>query len=115
MSNRYARILATGGAAVLVATLGTAPALAATTWTIQPGGAITAKSGKIVLEDTKTGSVLPCPSSAASGTLKRGSGLADAGIGKIKSVTFAAQAPAATARARAACYSPCRPLTCPGT
>ena len=64
MSNGCARILATGGAAVLVATLGTAPALAATTWTIQPGGAITAKSGKIVLKDTKTRALFPCPSEA---------------------------------------------------
>jgi hypothetical protein len=93
MSNRYARILAIGGAVVLVATLGAAPALAATTWTIRPGGAITAKSGKIALKDTKTGSVLPCPSSAAGGTLKRGSGLAGTGIGKIKSVTFTGAGP----------------------
>ena len=45
MSNRYARILATGGTAVLVAAIGVPAALAAaTTWTIQPGGAVHAKS-----------------------------------------------------------------------
>jgi hypothetical protein len=115
MSNRHTRILAIGGAAVLVATLGTAPALAATTWTIRPGGAITATSGKIALKDTKTGSVLPCPSSATSGTLKRGSGLAGAGIGKIKSVTFTGAGPNGDCAGPAACYSPCGPLTCPGT
>ena len=42
MSNRYARILAAGGAAVLVAALGAPAALGAataTTWTVRPGGA----------------------------------------------------------------------------
>jgi hypothetical protein len=59
MSNRYARILAIGGAVVLVATLGAAPALAATTWTIRPGGAITAKSGKIALKVVMSGCPTP--------------------------------------------------------
>ena len=39
MSTRYARPLIAGSAAVLVATLGATAALAATTWTIRPGGA----------------------------------------------------------------------------
>jgi hypothetical protein len=83
MSNRYARILAAGCAAVLVATLGTTAALAASTWTIRPGGAITATSGRIAIEDTTTGAVLKCNPSTASGRLKSGSGLPGAGIGSI--------------------------------
>ena len=50
MSIRYARILIAGGAALLVAALGVPAALAAAaakTWTVQPGGAITAAAGKI--------------------------------------------------------------------
>jgi hypothetical protein len=50
MSNRYARILAAGGAAVLVAALGRSAALAATTtmtWTVRPGGATTATAGML--------------------------------------------------------------------
>ena len=63
MSNRYARILAAGGAAVLVAGLGVTTALAAATaktWTVQPGGAVHAKSGRFTIKDTTTGSVITC-------------------------------------------------------
>lgn len=88
MSNRYARILAVGGAAVLVATLGTAPALAAGTWTIRPGGAVTAMSGKVALKDHKTGTVLTCLSATASGTLKHGSGLAGSRAGSLSAAGF---------------------------
>jgi hypothetical protein len=96
MSNRYARILAAGGAAVLVAALGVPAALAAATsnsWTVAPGGSMQATSGEVVLKDTTTGSVLPCRSSTVSGTLKSGSGLAGTGIGKITSVTFKGAGP----------------------
>jgi hypothetical protein len=86
MSSRYARILAAGGAAVLAVTLAPAPALAATTWTIQPGGAITATSGRFTLKDTRTGSVVPCVSATASGTLKRGSGLPGSRAGSLSAV-----------------------------
>jgi hypothetical protein len=90
MSNRYARILAAGSAAVLVAAVGVPAVLAATakTWTVQPGGAITAMSGRFTFTDSGTGAVAVCVSSTASGTLKSGSGLAGTGIGKITSVTF---------------------------
>ena len=97
MSNRCcARILAAGCAAVMVAGLGVSTALAtatAKTWTIQPSGAVHAKSGRFTVVDTTTGSVLPCPSSTANGTLKSGSGLAGTGIGKITSVTFKGAGP----------------------
>jgi hypothetical protein len=42
--NRHARILLAGCAAVAATALGATAALAATTWTIKPGGAITASS-----------------------------------------------------------------------
>jgi hypothetical protein len=88
MSNRYARILAAGGAAVLLAALAAAPALAATTWTIQPGGAIAATSGKFDFKDRKTGTVLTCTSVTASGKLKRGSGLPGSRAGSLSAVSF---------------------------
>jgi hypothetical protein len=89
MSNRYARILAAGCAAVLAAALAAAPALAATTWTIQPGGAITAtSSGRFTLKDTRTGTVLGCVSVTASGTLKHGSGLPGSRAGLLSAVGF---------------------------
>jgi hypothetical protein len=88
MSNRYARILAAGGAAVLTATLAAAPALATTTWTIRPGGAITATSSRFTLKDTKTGAALPCASATSSGTLKRGSGLPGSHAGSLSAVGF---------------------------
>jgi hypothetical protein len=87
MSNRCTRILAAGGAAVLAAALGAAPALAATTWTIQPGGAITATSGTVALKDHKTGTVFVCRgSSTASGTLRHGSGLPGSRVGSLSAV-----------------------------
>ncbi len=90
MSNRYARILAAGCAAVFAATLAAAPALAATTWTIKPGGAITATSGGLTLTDTTTGTVCFSSSSAiASGTLKHGSGLPGSRAGSLSGVSFA--------------------------
>jgi hypothetical protein len=88
MSSRYARILAAGGAAVLAATLTAAPALAAITWTIQPGGAITATSGRITLKDTTIGTVISCASSTASGTLRSGSGLSGSDAGSLSAVSF---------------------------
>ncbi len=88
MSNRYARILVGGCAAVLTATLAATPALAATTWTIQPGGAITAASGDAVVKDTTTGTVLTCTSATASGMLKSGSGLPGSRAGALSAVGF---------------------------
>jgi hypothetical protein len=92
MSNRNARILAAGGAAVLVAALGSPAALAAptaTTWTVQPGGAITATSGSLTLTNPPSGSVSDtCTLSTMSGTLKAGSGLPGPGIGSISMAAF---------------------------
>jgi hypothetical protein len=97
MSNRYTRMLAAGGAAVLVAALRVPAALAAVTaktWTVQPGGAVHAtSSGPFTFIDITTGVWIKCQSSTASGTLKSGSGLAGAGIGKITPVTFKGSGP----------------------
>lgn len=91
MGNRYARILVAGGAAVLVAALGSPAALAAataTTWTVQPGGAITAAGGSLTLTDTNGAVSDTCASSTMSGTLKAGSGLPGSGIGSISMAAF---------------------------
>jgi hypothetical protein len=88
MSNRYARVLTAGGAAVLAATLGVSPALAAGTWTIRPGGGIQATSGRFTFTDTTTGTVGVCGSSTASGTLKTGSGLPGSRAGSLSAVGF---------------------------
>ena len=111
MSNRYARIMAAGGAAVLVAALAVPAALAAAiagTWTVQPGGAITEMSGPVTVSDTMTGP-FRCVSSTASGTLKSGSGLPGLRPAPCRP-------PASfTVATRPAPGSPCTPLACPGT
>jgi hypothetical protein len=88
MSNRHARILAASGAAVLVTALGVPAALAAGTWTVQPGGGIQAASGKFTFTDTTDQQVQNCASSTASGTLKGGSGLPGADVGSLSAVSF---------------------------
>jgi hypothetical protein len=89
MSNRYGRILATGFAAVVAASLAAAPALAATTWTIQPGGSITAmSSGRFTFIDHTTGTATACLSATVSGTLKHGSGLPGSRVGSLSAVSI---------------------------
>jgi hypothetical protein len=87
-SPRSARILFAACAAALVAALGVTTALAATTWSIRPGGAITAKSGTATFNDTKTGGLFTCTSLSARGTLKTGSGLPGTHAGSISAVGF---------------------------
>jgi hypothetical protein len=60
----------------------------AATWTVKPGGAITAKAGTTTLKDTKTGSTLSCASSSGKGTVKTGSGLSGTNIGSITALSF---------------------------
>jgi hypothetical protein len=81
-------LLAGATAAAAVLTLSAAPALAATTYTVSPGGAYTGTAGTTTFTDTSTGSVLTCKSATAKGTLKSGSGLSGTGIGTITSTTF---------------------------
>jgi len=68
--------------------LAAAPALAVTTWTVKPGGAVTGKAGTTKVADTTNGLSATCTSSVATGTLKKGGGLAGAGIGTITSLAF---------------------------
>jgi hypothetical protein len=68
--------------------LAAAPALAATTWTVKPGGAVTAKAGTTTVNDVTAGLTVTCTSSTIKGTLKTGSGLAGKGLGAISSLAF---------------------------
>lgn len=83
------RVLFTGAAtaAVIGASAGVALAVAAT-FSVSPGGAITAKAGTTTLTDTNTGSVLTCASSTSSATLKSGHGISGAGLGSITKLSF---------------------------
>jgi hypothetical protein len=85
---RYARPLIAGSAAVLAAILGATAAFAATTWTVKPGGAVTAGAPGASFKDTTTGSKQTCGSMTASATLKSGSGLPGSGAGSISAFAF---------------------------
>jgi hypothetical protein len=74
-------------AAVIGVSAGIAAAVAIT-FSITPGGAITAAAGTTTLKDTNTGSVLTCTSSASTATLKKGSGISGASLGSISKLTF---------------------------
>jgi hypothetical protein len=83
------RVLFTGVATAVAVGASAGVALAvAITFTISPGGAITAKAGTTTLKDTNTGSVLTCASSSSSGTLKKGSGVAGSNLGSITKLSF---------------------------
>ena len=81
---------ALAGAAVLASSTGAAPpaAATATTWTVRPGGAITATAGTTTLTDTTTGSTFLCASSSMTGTLNSGGGLLGTGIGSITAAAY---------------------------
>jgi hypothetical protein len=82
-------MLLTGAATALVIGVSTSAALAVNaTWTVKPGGAITAKAGTTTLTDTTTHQAVVCTSSSTKATLKKGSGLSGTGIGSITSVSF---------------------------
>src|SRR5215467_6602039 len=83
------RILLTGGATALTigATAGVALAVAIT-FSISPGGNISASAGKTSLKDVNTGAVLSCTSSKSTGTLKSGHGISGTNLGSIKTLTF---------------------------
>lgn len=82
------RALVLGAAAASVFSLAAAPALAATTWTVKPGGAIKGTAGATVVTDSTKGLSVTCTSSVAKGLLKTGSGLAGKGIGTVASLAF---------------------------
>lgn len=91
---RAGSVLVMGAALAGALGLSAGSAIAATnakvaaTWTVKPGGAITAKAGKTTLKDTKTGTVLTCASSSGKGTVKKGSGLSGFHIGTITALGF---------------------------
>ena len=85
---RTGTILVMGAATAAVIGLTSAPAFSATTFTVKPGGAITAKAGKTTLKDKNTGSTLSCASSSGKGSVKSGSGLSGTGIGSISALSF---------------------------
>ena len=89
MRKHLTAVLLGTGAAALALGIGTATAMAttATTWTVNPGGAVTGTAGKTTLKDKVTLQVLTCQSSATKATLKKGSGLTNP-LGKITSATF---------------------------
>jgi hypothetical protein len=90
LRNRLSRrILLTGAAtaATIGVTAGVALAVLIT-FTITPGGAITATAGTTTLTDTNTGSVLTCTSSTSSGTLHSGSGISGTSLGTISALSF---------------------------
>jgi hypothetical protein len=83
------RVLFTGAATAVAIGASAGVALAvAITFSIHPGGNITASAGVTKLTDTNTGSVLSCTSSKSTGTLKSGSGIGGASLGTIKTLTF---------------------------
>src|SRR5262249_50236223 len=83
------RVLFTGAATAVAIGASAGVALAvAITFTIHPGGNITATAGVTTLKDTNTGSVLTCKTSNSTGTLKAGSGISGANLGSIKTLKF---------------------------
>ncbi len=80
--------LLTGCAAMLTAVLGATTALAAATWTITPGGAVTAKSGHAPITDPAIGGLMTCLSLTASGTLTSGSGVPGPDAGSLSAFGF---------------------------
>jgi hypothetical protein len=87
-SQGMGKALVMGATAASVIGLAAAPALAAVTWTVKPGGAGTGTAGTTVVSDATAGQSVSCTSSVAKGTLKKGSGLAGAGIGTLTSLAF---------------------------
>ena len=83
------RILLTGGATALAVGVSAGVALAvAITFSISPGGAITAKAGTTKLHDVNTNQNLQCTSSTSSGTLKSGHGISGTNLGSITKLSF---------------------------
>ena len=82
------RALVLSATAAAVVGLAAAPVLAATTWTVKPGGTFKGTAGKTVVTDTTKGLSVPCTSSVMNGSLKTGSGLSGTGIGTVTSLAF---------------------------
>jgi hypothetical protein len=81
--SRSAQILLTSMAACLAVGLAAGPALAAATWTIKPGGAVTLGLVTATIKDTTTASEITCKRGNLAGKLKSGSGLTGTSAGSI--------------------------------
>lgn len=88
MTRRARKVLLTARPAALAIVLGAASSSAAATatWTVSPGGAVSA-SGPAQVKDTKTGTAGKCATARLSGTLKSGSGLSSS-LGTVTSASF---------------------------
>jgi hypothetical protein len=77
--------MATGAALLTAVGLGTAPVSAATapTWTIKPGGTITATASSALVQDTTNGAKISCSGTALTAKLKSGSKLAGQNAGSL--------------------------------
>jgi hypothetical protein len=85
------RILFTGGATALAVGVSAGVALAvAITFSITPGGNISASAGTTTLKDVTNPShaTLTCASSNSTGTLKSGHGISGANLGSITALSF---------------------------
>jgi len=83
------KLLFTGSATALAIGASAGVALAvAITFSITPGGNVSASTSKTNFTDVVTSSVLACASSAATGTLKSGHGISGTNLGSIKTLTF---------------------------
>ena len=86
---RPASILVAGVALATAVGLSAAPALAAAkTWTISPGGTITAKAKKATVSDTTSGNSLTCSSTTMKAKLKKGKKLSGTAAGSVSAFTI---------------------------
>lgn len=92
MRKRKTAAALTAALAFLAINAGITSSSAATvrTWTVTPGGNATAKSGVIMLTDTKTRRAGKCASSKVTGKLKSGTKLPGKDIGSVRSAAFSA-------------------------
>jgi hypothetical protein len=65
----------------------TSSAATTATWTVKPGGSVTA-NGSVTVRDPKTGTLFRCHSVTLTGALRSGHGLPGAGIGSVSGATF---------------------------
>ena len=82
--------VALAGAALAVTTALVAPSASAATrtWTVTKGGAVTATTKSFTVEDTTTGTSLPCGSSVVKAKLKSGTRLSGTAAGTLTSAAF---------------------------
>ena len=88
MRKHLSAALLTLASAGLAVGLSATSALAATTWSVSPGGSISGSAGTTKVTDTTSGLTVTCTSSTLSGSLKSGTGLAGKGLGTVTSLNF---------------------------